>query len=194
MLVRRIAASSRNGRYDAVSVGYPGQVDAAGPTQEPGNLGNGWVSFDYEKALGKPVRIVNDAVMQALGAFDGGRMLSLGWAPAWVRPGDRTVVVPLELGQLPYPRATPLRRVLAERRSGSGERTMAADYLAEVVPALRRAFAADYVVFGGGLADQVNPIPREPAVAATKTPCSAGSACGMKTSNPTTASRPRSGE
>ncbi len=78
VMVERIRDLTRDWRYEAVSLGYPGAVDASGPTAEPGNLGPGWVGFDYAKAFGTPVRIVNDAVMQALGGYDGGRMLFLG--------------------------------------------------------------------------------------------------------------------
>ena len=77
-LVREVVGELEEWRYDVVSIGYPGRVAGGGPTHEPGNLGDGWVSFDFKNAFGKPVRIVNDAVMQALGAFDDGRMLFLG--------------------------------------------------------------------------------------------------------------------
>jgi polyphosphate glucokinase len=159
-LVRRIVGELEEWSYDVVSIGYPGRVDAGGPTQEPGNLGTGWVSFDFEKAFGKPVRIVNDAVMQALGAFDGGRMLFLGLGTG-VGSALVTehVVVPLELGELPYPTGGTLTRSLGrqafeERGAGRWQQV-----IAEVVPALRRAFAADYVVLGGGLAAHVDPLP-----------------------------------
>ena len=72
--------------YDVISMGYPGSVMQGKPAEEPRNLASGWVGFDYEQALGKPVRIVNDAAMQALGAYRGGRMLFLGLKLAWVRP------------------------------------------------------------------------------------------------------------
>src|SRR5690349_18299497 len=73
--VRRLA---EDWEYDAVSIGYPGLVGDHGPRCEPGNLGGGWVGFDYAAALGVPVRIANDAAMQALGSYDHGRMLFLG--------------------------------------------------------------------------------------------------------------------
>jgi polyphosphate glucokinase len=68
-----------------VSIGLPAQVGADGPAAEPGNLGAGWVGFDYAAAFDCPVRIVNDAAMQALGCYDGGRMLFSAWAPALAR-------------------------------------------------------------------------------------------------------------
>src|SRR5207245_5917685 len=87
--------------YEAVSIGYPGLVGAHGPRSEPGNLGAGWVGFNFAAAFERPVRIVNDAAMQALGSYDGGRMLFLGLGTGL---GStliaENVIVPLELGQL----------------------------------------------------------------------------------------------
>src|SRR5262249_37053372 len=89
--------------YDAVSLGYPGQVGESGPRSEPANLGAGWVGFNFAAAFERPVRIVNDAAMQALGSYDGGRMLFLGLGTGL---GSALiaehVIVPLELGQLVY--------------------------------------------------------------------------------------------
>ena len=112
--VREMAA---DWEYEAVSIGYPGQVGDDGPRSEPGNLGPGWVGFDFPAAFGKPVRIINDAAMQALGSYDGGRMLFLGLGTGL---GStliaENVIVPLELGQLPYRRRRTARR--SPRRAG----------------------------------------------------------------------------
>ena len=90
--------------YDAVSIGFPGPVKNDGPAREPRNLGAGWVHFDFAKAFGKPVKVVNDAAMQALGSYQGGRMLFLGLGTglgsALVADG---VLAPLELAHLPVP-------------------------------------------------------------------------------------------
>jgi polyphosphate glucokinase len=159
-LRRRIADELNTWSYDVVSIGYPGPVGAEGPTEEPGNLGGGWVGFDFERAFGKPVRIVNDAVMQALGAFDGGRMLFLGLGTG-VGSALVTdhVVVPLELGELPYPPGGKLSDSLGRQGLESHGIERWRRVVAEVVPALRRAFAADYVVLGGGNAAKVDPLP-----------------------------------
>src|SRR5262249_33515218 len=87
----------------AVSIGYPGLADHEGPRAEPENLGDGWVGFDFAAAFGRPVKVLNDAVMQAVGSYEGGRMLflGLGTAVGSALISERTVV-PLELGQLPY--------------------------------------------------------------------------------------------
>lgn len=146
-------------QFDVVSIGYPGEVGQGGPRKDPGNLGTGWVDFDFQAAFGKPVRLVNDAVMQALGAYHGGRMLFLGLGTGLgsVLIGER-VAVPLELGELRYHGGS-----LGDTLGRAGlERFGQArwyDAVVDVVPALKRAFLADYVVLGGGHAAEVDPLP-----------------------------------
>src|SRR5690349_16983487 len=77
-MVRELKKLTEGWQYDAVSIGYPGPVVEGKPARNPINLGGGWVNFDFEKAFGCPVRILNDAAMQALGSYEGGRMLFLG--------------------------------------------------------------------------------------------------------------------
>jgi polyphosphate glucokinase len=109
MTAGRMAAEVRKAiegwKYDAVSIGYPGAVKRGRPAHEPHNLSGGWMRFDYQKAFGAPVKIVNDAAMQALGAYAGGRMLFLGLGTglgsALVAEG---LLMPLELAHLPYRR------------------------------------------------------------------------------------------
>lgn len=159
-LVERVKGLTADWRYDVVSLGYPGTVDPDGPTDEPGNLADGWVGFDFGAAFGRPVRVVNDAAMQALGAYDGGRMLFLGLGTGLgsALVADR-VVIPLELGCLPYTDG----ETIADRLGKKGLKRHGADAwlrtVGEVVKALRRAFQADYVVLGGGNAEKVDPLP-----------------------------------
>ena len=88
--VRQVLAETNDWTFEVVSLGYPGRVTEDGPAAEPGNLSDGWVSFDYEAHFGRPVRVVNDAVMQALGGYDGGRMLFLGLGYRFgIRSSDR---------------------------------------------------------------------------------------------------------
>ena len=137
--------------YDALSIGLPCLVGPGGPRSEPGNLGPGWVGFDYSAAFDHPVKIVNDAAMQALGSYDGGRMLFLGLGTglgsALIADG---IIIPLELGRLPFHRRRPMGEVLGRR--GLRRIRKAAWKLAvtEAATALMSAFLADYVVLGGG--------------------------------------------
>ena len=146
--------------FDVVSIGYPGRVATGRPTAEPGNLGNGWMDFDFEKAFGRPVRIVNDAVLQALGAYRGARMLFLGLGTG-VGSALVTehVAVPLELGDLPDgPGRTLFDSLGREGLEREGQERWQERVLA-IVPALRRAFVADYVVLGGGNANRIDRLP-----------------------------------
>jgi polyphosphate glucokinase len=158
-LVAKVRELTRDWEYEAVSLGYPGRVGRRGPVEEPGNLGSGWVGFDYAAAFGCPVKVLNDAAMQALGSYDGGRMLFLGLGTGLGSTliADKTLVS-LELGQLPY-REGCLSALLGRQgleRLGQVEWQC---LLEQVVPALRKAFAADYVVLGGGNAEKVQPLP-----------------------------------
>jgi polyphosphate glucokinase len=158
-LVGAVREHARDWDYDAVSLGYPGLVGKDGPKEEPENLGGGWVGFDFAAALGKPVKVVNDAVMQALGSYQGGRMLFLGLGTA---VGStlivHKVVVPLELGQLPFRDATLVDYLGHKGLERLGEAVWR-QALAEVVRILQGAFAVDHVVLGGGNGARVDPLP-----------------------------------
>jgi polyphosphate glucokinase len=147
-------------QYAAVSLGYPGQVGDNGPRSEPGNLGPGWVGFNFAAAFGRPVRILNDAAMQALGSYDGGRMLFLGLGTGLGSTLiSQRVIVPLELGQLRVPGGGRLSEVLGRaglRRIGKRKWRQAID---RVVPRLMAALLADYVVIGGGNAKTIKTPP-----------------------------------
>jgi polyphosphate glucokinase len=159
-LVEEVRLRTHDWPFEAVAVGYPGLVGPDGPEVEPGNLGPGWVRFDFAAAFERPTRVVNDAAMQALGAYTGGRMLFLGLGTGLgsALVTDR-VVIPLELGSLPYGR----RRTVADLVGKRGlKRRGAAAWLATVVRVVehvRDALKADYVVLGGGNAKRVQPLP-----------------------------------
>jgi polyphosphate glucokinase len=158
-LVDGVAGAAGDWRYDAVSIGYPGKVDAAGPTAEPGNLGSGWVGYDYRRALDRPVRIVNDAVMQALGAYDGGRMLFLGLGTGLGSAiVTERVAIPLELGVLPCGSGALWERVGRQGLEREGVDRWR-DVVLRAIEILREACVADYVVIGGGNASRVEPMP-----------------------------------
>jgi polyphosphate glucokinase len=159
-LVALVREAVQGWPYDAVSIGYPGTVDENGPTAEPGNLAPGWVGFDFEDAFGRPVRVVNDAVMQALGVYAGGRMLFLGLGTGLGSAlVTEHVIVPMELGSLPYgDGGTIAEHVGREGLKARGERRWLKEVV-RVTEMLRVAFVADYVVLGGGNAKRVTPLP-----------------------------------
>jgi polyphosphate glucokinase len=160
-MVERIRTLSRDWDYGAVSIGYCGLVGGSGPLAEPENLGSGWVGFDFAAAFGCPVRIVNDAAMQALGSYDGGRMLFLGLGTGLgsVLIIDNTLV-PLELGELRHKSGqTYSERVGRQALEQAGKKAWRRR-VAKMLPALQRAFLADYVVLGGGNAKRLKePLP-----------------------------------
>jgi polyphosphate glucokinase len=158
-MVARVREATADWPYDVVSVGVPTAVAPHGPTEEPGNLGAGCVGFDFAAAFGKPVRVANDAAMQALGAYAGGRMLFLGLGTGL---GSalivERVVVPLELGNLPFRRRTMGDCLGKTGLRESGMKTWVRA-VGEIATALRRALGADYIVVGGGNAKRVDPLP-----------------------------------
>ena len=149
-MVGAVRKATKDWKYTAVSLGLPGLVGVNGPVAEPGNLGPGWVGFDFAAAFGCPVRIVNDATMQALGSYDGGRMLflSFGTGVGSVLIIDHTVV-PLELGELKWKGKTFSSHFGADALEKRGEKRWRERVL-NTLPSLQRAFLADYVVIGGG--------------------------------------------
>jgi hypothetical protein len=159
-LLAQVRPLIANWEYDVVSLGYPGTVGPDGPVAEPGNLGNGWVGFDFAKAFGRRVRVVNDAAMQALGAYDGGRMLFLGLGTGLgsALVTDR-VVIPLELGCLPYAPGETLAQHLGKEGLERLGKPAWQEAVSAVTVELRRAFVADYVILGGGNAAQVERLP-----------------------------------
>jgi polyphosphate glucokinase len=159
-MVEAVAELAKGWEYEAVSLGYPGLCGASGPRSEPGNLAAGWVGFDFAAAFKVPVRILNDAAMQALGSYEGGRMLFLGLGTGL---GSTLIagnaIVPLELGGLRYTKTQKLGDVLGrhglERIGKKAWRTA----VAEVVHEFLMAFEVDYVVLGGGNSSEVKEIP-----------------------------------
>ena len=158
-LVAGVRERTADWAHDVVSLGVPAVVGPDGLLGEPGNLGPGWAGFDFAAALGKPVRYANDAAMQALGAYDGGRMLFLGLGTGL---GSalvvERVVVPLELGNLRAGRKTLFERLGKAGRRKYGDKVWQRA-VRKVTAVFRQAFVADYVVLGGGNAKHVDPLP-----------------------------------
>lgn len=158
-LVEKVKGRTADWQYDVVSIGYPGAVAGGTPVGEPGNLGGGWVGYDFVAAFDRPVRVANDAVLQALGAYRTGRMLFLGLGTGVGSTlVSEHVVVPLELGCLPYRRGTLFDHLGRAALDAHGHEAWQADVLA-VTPLLRTSLAADYVVLGGGNGRKVHPLP-----------------------------------
>jgi hypothetical protein len=159
-MVEIVRGLAEGWEYEAISIGYPGLVGTAGPRSEPGNLGAGWVGFDFATAFDHPVKITNDACMQALGSYEGGRMLFLGLGTGLGSAMiAENVIIPLELGRLPYRRRYSLSETLGRaglKRIGK-VRWKAA--VTDVATALMVAFEVDYVVIGGGNAKLLNDKP-----------------------------------
>ena len=160
-MMRRILKLTRKLSFDAVSIGYPGLVFHGRIAAEPHNLGKGWVRFDFEKALGKPVRVINDAAMQAIGSYRGGRMLFLGLGTGLgVTIIIDGVVEPTEVGHMPYKRGRSFEDYVGERgRERLGNRKWR-NKVNDVIEQLKFAFEADYVVLGGGNAVRLKSLPR----------------------------------
>ena len=146
-------------KYDVVSIGYPGIVLHGHPIAEPHNLGKGWVHFDYQAGFGRPVKIINDAAMQALGSYRGGKMLFLGFGTglgsALIVDG---IVEPMELGHLPYRKGTYEDYVGERGLERRGKAKWRRD-VADVVAKLAGALEPDDVVLGGGNIRKLKDLP-----------------------------------
>ncbi len=154
--VKRVMADKP---YDGVSIGFPAAVVGGKIAHEPRNLGKGWVGFNFQKALGKPVKVINDAAMQALGSYESGTMLFLGLGTglgsALVTGGK---VAPLELAHLPYRRGEYEDYVGLRGYEKWGKKKWRRN-VATVVALLKAAMVADYVVLGGGQTKLLKDLP-----------------------------------
>ncbi len=158
-MVAGVEKLTRGWKYDVVSIGYPGLVVHGRPVAEPHNLGRGWVRFDYRAAFGRPVRIINDAAMQALGSYEGGKMLFLGLGTglgsALVVDG---VVEPMELGHLPYKKGT-YEDYVGQRGLDKRGKKKWRRHVADVVAGFVAALEPDDVVLGGGNVGKLKELP-----------------------------------
>lgn len=154
--VRQLA---RDWAYDAVSIGYPGAVLHNRPVAEPHNLGSGWMGFDFHRAFRRPVRVINDAAMQALGSYQGGKMLFLGFGTGL---GSALIVddivEPMELGHLPYRKGTYESYVGIRGLEKHGKKKWRR-YVADVVERLGAALEPTDIVLGGGNVRLLKEIP-----------------------------------
>jgi predicted NBD/HSP70 family sugar kinase len=159
-MTRQIRQRLRGVKYDVVAMGYPGIVRDGKIVREPSHLGKGWLGFDFERALGHPIRIINDAAMQALGTYRGGRMLFLGLGTGL---GSAMIILgelqPMELGHLPWKKGKSYEEYVGEEgllRLGRKKWTKA---VFEVVDAFETALEPEYVVLGGGNVRKLKKLP-----------------------------------
>jgi predicted NBD/HSP70 family sugar kinase len=151
LMVRSVRKAVGDWHYDVVSIGYPGPVRDGKPAKEPNNLGRGWVGFDYAAAFGCPVRIINDAAMQALGSYEGGRILFLGLGTglgaAMIVDG---VIAPMELADLPYRKGRTYEDYVGKAGLARSGKKKWRRNVTDVIKLLAAAFEVDDVVIGGG--------------------------------------------
>src|SRR6266436_5385290 len=160
--VARLKENVRGWKFDRVSIGFPAAVRKGRITRDPKHLGKGWIDFNFSRALRMPVRLINDAAMQALGSYrGGGRMLFLGLGTGL---GSALVwnenLMPLELGDLPYPEGKIIENYLGvPGLEMLGQRKWKHEVI-YAVRQLKRSFIADYVVLGGGNVRRLKTVPR----------------------------------
>ena len=158
-MVAGVKKLAGNWKYDAVSIGYPGPVIRNRPLAEPYNLGRGWMGFDFRAAFMRPVKVVNDAAMQALGSYKSGKMLFLGLGTglgsAMIVAG---IVEPMELGHLPYKKRTFEDYVGVRGYERLGKKKWRKE-VADVVSQLVAALEPEDVVLGGGNVKKLKELP-----------------------------------
>lgn len=159
-MVESVAKETQGWNYDAITIGYPGPVIRGEITSEPHNLGGGWVDSDFQKAFGCPIKIINDAAMQALGSYDGRCMLFLGvgtgLGSAMISEGQ---ILPMELAHLPYRK----KRSFEDYAGLAGLQRMGKckwrKHVLRIIALFKAALEVDYVVLGGGNAELMKELP-----------------------------------
>jgi polyphosphate glucokinase len=159
-MVKLVKAATRDWDYDRVTLGFPGPIINGHALRQPHNLGGGWIGFNFSKGFGLPVRVINDAAMQALGSYRGGSMLFLGLGTglgsAMIVDG---VLEPMELAHLPYRKGKTYEDYLGLRGIERLGKKKWRKHVAKVVKKLKAALEADYVVLGGGNSKKLKSIP-----------------------------------
>lgn len=159
-MVRDVKKLAQGWKYDVISIGYPGPVVHGKILRDPYNLGQGWIGFHFSKTFGHPVRLMNDAAMQALGSYRGGRMLFLGLGTglgsAMIVDG---IVEPMEVAHLPYKKGRTYEDYIGLRGLQRHGKKKWRRYVADIVEKLKLAMEPDYVVIGGGNAKKLKKLP-----------------------------------
>jgi polyphosphate glucokinase len=161
-MVQGVKKAVADWQFEVISIGYPGLVVQGKIRHEPKNLAKGWIKFDFEKAFGLPVRIVNDAAMQAIGSYEGGRMLFLGLGTglgsAFIADN---VLEPMELAHMPYRKERTFEDYVGQRGLDRVGRKKWQEHVFRVVEILRAALIPEYVVLGGGNIKNLKKFPPE---------------------------------
>jgi len=159
-MAEEVLLATKGWKYDSISIGYPGPVVHDHPLAEPHNLASGWIDFNYTGAFRKPIRFINDAAMQALGGYRGGRMLFLGigtgLGSAMVFEG---LVVPLELAHLPYRKGRTYEEYVGKAGLELNGKKRWRKSVLDVVERLKAALICEYVLLGGGNAKLMDHLP-----------------------------------
>ena len=159
-MIRLVKKSVRDCKFDCVSLGFPGPIINECPLSEPHNLGDGWMGFNFRKAFGCPIKIINDAAMQALGSYQGGRMLFLGLGTglgaAMIVDG---MLEPMELAHLTYKDGKTYEDYLGLRGLERSGKKRWRRHVATILKKLKIALKADYVVLGGGNSKKLKKLP-----------------------------------
>jgi hypothetical protein len=159
-MVREVKNCAKDWTFDHVSLGYPGPVINGRPLREPHNLGSGWMNFNFREEFGCPVKVINDAAMQALGSYKGGRMLFLGLGTglgsAMIVDG---VLEPMELAHLTYKKEKTYEDYLGLRGLKRLGKKKWRRQVAKITEKLKTALEADYVVLGGGNIKKLKKLP-----------------------------------
>jgi polyphosphate glucokinase len=158
-MVRDVRSLAGNWKFDVISIGFPSPINNNRPVAEPFNLGKGWLDFDYEKAFGCPVKMINDAAMQALGSYKGGKMLFLGLGTGLGSAAvSDNALLPLELGHLPF-RKTTFEDYVGVHGLEKNGKAKWRKHVFEAVELLTAAILPDYVVLGGGNVKKLEKLP-----------------------------------
>jgi len=159
-MVEIVKQNTKDWEYDCISLGYPGPIINSHPLREPHNLGGGWMAFNFQKAFGRPVKLINDASMQALGSYKGGRMLFLGLGTGL---GSAMIVdnilEPMELAHLLYKKDKTYEDFLGLRGLERLGKKKWRQQVAKITEKLKTALGADYVILGGGNAKKLKELP-----------------------------------
>lgn len=159
-MVEAVSRMVSDWHYDVISIGFPGPVEKQRPAADPFNLGGGWKDFDFARAFGKPVKLVNDATMQAIGSYTGGRMLFLGLGTGL---GSAMIVenvcIPMEVAHLPYKKHASFEDFVGERGLKRRGKKKWRKSVSKIVEKLQAAFLPHYIVIGGGNVDKLKKLP-----------------------------------